>query len=55
MLTTVTTTSLKITNRLLSKLKSKVSYRDHKRTWQEVLDELLLYLHNIYMVYANNK
>jgi len=55
MLTAVTTTSLKITNRLLSKLKDKVSHRDYKRTWQEILDELLSCLHNTYMVYANNK
>ena len=55
MLTAIATTSLRITNKLLSKFKGKVSYRDHKRTWQEVLDELLLYLDNTYMVHANNK
>ena len=46
------TTSLRMTNRLLSKLKSIVSYRDHKRTQQEVLDVLLLYLYNRYIVCA---
>ena len=39
----VATTSLRITNRLLSKLKSKVSHRDHKRTQQGVLDVFLHY------------
>ena len=39
----IATTSLKITNKPLSKLKSKVSHRDHKRTQQEVPTKLLPY------------
>ena len=42
----VVTTSLRITNRLLSKLKSEVSHRDHKKIQQGVLNELLYYLYN---------
>jgi len=42
----VATTSLRMTNRPLSKLKSKVSYEDYKRTQQGVSDELLHYLYN---------
>ena len=49
------TTSLRTTNRPLSKLKSKVSHRNYKRTQQEVSDELLPYLYDIYMVHADNK
>ena len=49
------TTSLRITNRLLSKLKKVVSYGNYKRTWQEVADILLSYLYNRYIVCANNK
>jgi len=48
----VATTSLKTTNRLLSKLKSIVSYRDHKRTWLGVLNT---FLHYLYMVHANDE
>jgi len=51
----MTTTSLKTTNSVLSKLIGKVSYKDHKRTQQEVSDALLSYLYNRYMVYTNNK
>jgi len=51
----IVTTHIKITNRPLSKLKSEVSYRDYKRTWQGVTDELLSYLYDTYMVHANNK
>ena len=51
----MTTTSLKTTNSVLSKLISKVSYKDYKRTQQEVSDALLPYLYNRYMVYTNNK
>ena len=51
----VATTSLRTTNRPLSKLKSKVSHGDHKRTQQGVSNKLLSYLYNIYMVCANNK
>ena len=40
---------------MLSKLISRVSYRDYKRTWQEVLNRLLSYLYYTYMVYANDK
>ena len=49
------TTSLRITNRLLSKLKSIVSCEDHKRTRQGVSNAFLYYLYNIYMVCADNK
>ncbi len=38
-------TSLRMTNRPLNKLKSKVSHRDHKRTQQGVLN---VFLHYIY-------
>ena len=41
----VATTSLRMTNRPLNKLKSKVSHRDHKRTQQGVLN---VFLHYIY-------
>jgi len=51
----MTTTSLKTTNSVLSKLIGKVSYRDYKRTQQEVSDALLPYLYNRYIVYTNNK
>jgi len=36
-----------MTNRLLSKLKDKISYRDYKRTWQEASNIFLHYLYNI--------
>ena len=49
------TTSLKTTNRPLSKLKNEVSCRNYKRTQQGVSDELLLYLYDIYIVHAINK
>jgi len=42
--TVVATTSLRMTNRPLSKLKSKISYRDHKRTWQGVSNVFLPYI-----------
>ena len=51
----IATTSLKITNKPLSKLKSKVSHRDHKRTQQEVPTKLLPYWYYICMVHVNNK
>jgi len=51
----VATTSLRITNNILSKLIGEVSYRDHKKTWQEVLNAFLHYLYNTYMVCANDK
>jgi len=51
----VATTNLKTTNRPLSKLDSKVSYGNYKRTWQGVTDELLFYLYDIYMIYTNDK
>ena len=51
----IATTSLKITNSILSKLVGKVSYMDHKRTWQEVPNALLPYLYNKYIVYTHNK
>ena len=51
----VVTTSLRMTNRLLSKLKNKVSYRDYKRTQQGVPNKLLSYLYDTYMVHTNNK
>ena len=34
---------------------SEVSYRDHKRTWQEVPNIFLHYIYYLHMVYANNK
>jgi len=43
----VVTTSLKMTNSILSKIIGKVSHGNHKRTWQGVPDELLSYLYNI--------
>ena len=49
------TTSLRITNRPLSKLIDEVLYRNYKRTWQGVPDELLPYLYYTYMVCANDK
>ena len=48
----MTTTSLRMTNKPLSKLKSIVSHKNHKRTQQGVLDVLLLYLYNRYIVHA---
>jgi len=41
----VVTISLRITNRLLSKLKSEVFCRDYKKTQQEVSNIFLYYLH----------
>jgi len=55
MLAIVTTTSLRITNRLLDKLKKVVSHRDDKRTQQEVSNGFLSYLYYIYIICANNK
>ena len=51
----VATTSLRITNKLLSKLKSIISHGNHKRTWQKVPNILLHYLYNTYIVHANDK
>ena len=34
---------------------SEVSYKDHKRIWQEVSDTFLYYLYSKYKVYASNK
>jgi len=48
-------TSLRMTNSTLSKLISKVSHIDHKRTWQEVPNALLFYLYNRYIVCAHDK
>ena len=42
-----------MTNKPLSKLKSEVSYRDHKRTWQGVSNELLSYLYYTCIVHAS--
>jgi len=55
MLFVIVTTSLRITNDILSIVIGKVSYRNYKRTWQEVSNELLSYLYNIYMICVNNK
>ena len=44
--TVVITTSLRTTNRPLSKLKSKLSCENHKKTWQEVPAVFLYYLYN---------
>jgi len=44
-----------MTNRLLNKLKSIVFCGNYKRTQQEVLNVLLPYLYNRYMVCAINK
>ena len=51
----ITTTSLRMTNSTLSKLIGKVSYKDHKRTQQEVSDTFLHYLYNTYIVCAHDK
>ena len=48
-------TSLKTTNNLLNKLISEIFYGDHKRTQQEVPNELLSYLYDIYMLGADDK
>ena len=48
-------TSLRTTNNLLNKLISEVSYGDHKRTQQEVSNELLPYLYDTYIVHADDK
>jgi len=42
-------------NSTLSKLINEVSYGDHKRTQQGVLNVFLHYLYNRYMVYASDK
>ena len=44
-----------MTNSTLSKLIGKVSYKDHKRTQQEVSDTFLHYLYNTYIVCAHDK
>ena len=51
----VATTSLRTNNKLLSKLKSEVFYENHKRTQQEVLNELVPYLYDTCMVHAIDK
>jgi len=51
----VATTSLRITNSILSKLIGEVSYGDYKRTQQKVPNALLSYLYNRYIVCTNNK
>ena len=42
-------------NSVLSKLMSKVSCGDHKKTQQGVSHIFLYYIYNKYMVYASNK
>jgi len=49
------TPSLRTTNRPLSKLKIKVSHRNHKKTQQEVSNKLLSYLYDTYIVHADDK
>jgi len=51
----VVITSLRTTNNLLNKLISKVFYGDHKRTQQEVPNELLPYLYDTYMLCADDQ
>jgi len=51
----VATTSLRMTNSILSKLIGKVSCENYKRTWQGVPNTLLPYLYNRYMICANDK
>ena len=46
---------IKMINSILSSLIEQESYRDHKRTQQEVSDVLLPYLYYKYIVYASNK
>ena len=45
----------KVVNSTLSKLMSKVSHKDYKRTWQGVSNVLLPYLYKFFMVHANNR
>jgi len=42
-------------NSILSSLIEQKSHRDHKITWQGVLDIFLFYIYYKYMVYASNK
>ena len=49
------TTSLRMTNSILSKLIGEVSYGDYKRTQQKVPNALLPYLYNRYIVCTNDK
>ena len=51
----IVATIVKTTNRLLSKLKDKVFYRNHKGTWQGVSNVFLYYLYKRVMVCANGK
>ena len=51
----VATTSLRMTNKLLSKLISEVFHGNYKKTQQGVPNELLLYLYYIYRVHTNDK
>ena len=55
MLFVIVTTSLRTTNNILSIIISKVSYRNYKRTWQEVSNELLSYLYNTSSDCYNNR
>jgi len=41
-------------NSILSSLIEQEFYKDHKRTWQEVSDILLLYLYYEYIVYTSS-
>ena len=55
MLFVIVTTSLRTTNNILSIIISKVSYRNYKRTWQEVSNKLLSYLYNTSSDCYNNR
>jgi len=45
------TTSLRMTNKLLSKIKSKISCGDHKKTQQGVFNVLLHYIYFFILFY----
>ena len=45
MFTVVVATSLRTTNKQLSKLKSIISCGDYKKTWQEVSNTFIYYLY----------
>ena len=51
----IATTSQRRPIVLLSKLIDKISYRNYKRTWQEVSNVFWHYWYNRYIVYTNNK
>jgi len=55
MFSVVATTSPRMTNSTLSKLRDKVSHGNYKRTQQGVPNALIPYLYNRYMVHANDK